>query len=235
MANCQECGVELEGSKKLCEKCALKKIEEMDAEDIEQTPDVPQVDDEKAESVDENTESVDEKEAESQQESLEEDEDITPQSLRIPRIIAGVIDGISISVFVGLTIWLFKFIPLIGFIGTYIGALISILFFIYRDNLFDSQSIGKKILGLKVIKIGQKNKNINTTTSVLRNLPFLIFAISNFIFTLINIGPLKFIAWVLIIVNSIAAFGITAFEIFNIFSTGKRFGDKFGGTAVIKA
>ena len=220
MANCHECNAEVATGKKLCEECAKKKIAEMDEPIEETTEEVDAIEDDEAE-----------------EEEVEQDDDLsdcTPGSERINRVIAAVIDGLVAGVGLGILSVVIGMIPIVNFIGPYIVMAGSIAFLSLRDVLFDSQSPGKKLMGFKVIKIGEENREIGTMTSVLRNMPFLLFSIINALLMLISIGPMVVFTFIPMILVAFAGFGVAGFELFLIVSTGKRFGDKLARTKVVK-
>ncbi len=219
MASCQECNAEVASGKKLCEECAKKKIAEMD-EPIEE---------ETVEAVDEDVE--EESEEEIEEVESEEDTDCTPQSDRINRIIAAAIDGVLAAVIFGILYTIIGKIPIVRFLAPYVVSFAMLAFLALRDVLFDSQSPGKKILGFKVIKIGEEKREIGTMTSVLRNMPFLLFSVINTFVMLIPLLPFK---WIFTSMISICGMCVACFELFLIFSNGKRFGDKLGRTKVVK-
>jgi len=55
----------------------------------------------------------------------------------------------------------------------FIGWLLAIVYVLIRDGLFEGQSIGKKLLKLKVVHI-EENRKANFVDSALRNLPIAI-------------------------------------------------------------
>jgi uncharacterized RDD family membrane protein YckC len=84
------------------------------------------------------------------------------------RLAAGVVDAILCVFITLILIW----IPGIGwFLGPFVGA----LFWLTRDNLplgfLENKSPGKKILNLRVEKLGTETKVCSTGDSVKRNLP----------------------------------------------------------------
>lgn len=55
----------------------------------------------------------------------------------------------------------------------WIGWLFAIVYILVRDALFDGQSVGKRILKLKVVQT-EEGRNVNYMDSALRNLPLAI-------------------------------------------------------------
>lgn len=221
MANCQECNAEIKTGKKLCEDCAKKKVAELDEVEVVDEPDD---EDSAADQEDENDE----------QDSSEQEADCTPKAERVNRIIAAVIDGVLIAVLFGILSFLIGKIPIVNFLAKYVTMIGSIVYFAVRDVIFDSQSPGKKIMGFKVVKIGEENRNIDTLTSVLRNIPFLLFTVIASVFSLLSIGPLALFMWIFIMLAGLAGLAVTGYELFLVYSTGRRFGDKLGRTVVVK-
>jgi len=103
-------------------------------------------------------------------------------------------------------------IPILGWI---IGAIYILL----RDGLFGGESLGKKVLGLKVIHL-EKNQNANLLDSILRNLTLVVA----YILILIPV-----IGWIIApIIIIIEALFVLSDE------TGIRFGDRLAETQVIE-
>lgn len=106
---------------------------------------------------------------------------------------------------------LLKFLPPIGFLAGLTYLLIS-------DGLFDGRSLGKKIIGLRVILI-EKDRGCSFRESIIRNLPF---GIGYILFSIPWIG------WIFPLL-------IFAFEGLLIIGseTGARIGDELAKTQVM--
>ena len=137
----------------------------------------------------------------------------------VKRIIALIIDAVA-SMLVGL-------IPLVGGI---IGALYMLL----RDALpieaLEYKSIGKKLLKLSVVNIGDPTSKIDYAASAKRNWMFALGPIMLFFLFIPIIG------WIIDILIGIVVFVLAIIEIIKIFSDekGVRLGDKMAGTMVIE-
>lgn len=120
------------------------------------------------------------------------------------RFLAALIDG-------ALCIVLY-IIPILGWI-------IGTLYILLRDGLFEGESFGKKVLGLKTIN-QEKNQNANFLDSLLRNLTLTVAYI-------IMLIPL--IGWIIApIIIIIEALFVLSDE------KGIRFGDRLAKTQVIE-
>jgi len=137
----------------------------------------------------------------------------------VKRIIAFVIDAVA-SMIVGL----------IPFVGGIIGALYMLL----RDALpieaLEYKSIGKKLLKLSVVNIGDPTSKIDYTASAKRNWMFALGPMMMFFLFIPILG------WIIDILIGIAVFILVIIEIIKIFSDekGVRLGDNMAGTIVIE-
>jgi len=131
----------------------------------------------------------------------------------IRRIAAGLVDGIPA--------YLIAFIP-------FIGGLISATYLAIRDGLptddGQSQSLGKRLLGLKTVRLSEGTP-CDYLTSLLRNLPFAVPA-------LIMVRPVK--GWILGSFIWGAIFLIETLLII-VDENGARLGDRLARTAVVDA
>jgi uncharacterized RDD family membrane protein YckC len=129
----------------------------------------------------------------------------------IKRIAAGLVDGIPS--------YLIAFIP-------FIGGLISAIYLALRDGLptgeNQTQSLGKRLLGLKTIR-QPDGAPCDYLSSLLRNLPFAVPA-------LIMVHPVR--GWIL---GSFIWGALLVIEILLIVvdENGERLGDRLAGTAVV--
>jgi len=125
------------------------------------------------------------------------------------RIVASLIDGV-ISLVIGL-------VPLVG-------GLVAAAFMLTRDGLFDGQSPGKRIMGLKVVSMGS-GREATYADSIRRNA---IFAIPDLVMVIPVIGV------VIGVPLAVALFAVeTVFVLTD--PRGLRLGDRFGRTMVVDA
>lgn len=133
------------------------------------------------------------------------------------RIVAVVIDGIIASIISAV-------IPIVG--GIIGGA-----YFLVRDGMkieaLGYQSIGKKIMQLKVIG---PNEPIDYITSIKRNIPI------SFVFLLTPFLIIPLIGLIIMLIAGLAQFVIGLIEIYKVFTDpeGKRMGDTIAETQVIE-
>jgi uncharacterized RDD family membrane protein YckC len=104
-----------------------------------------------------------------------------------------------------------------------IGGLIAALYILFRDALLNGQSVGKKILTLRVVKVNGNNP-ATLRESALRNFPLAL----NFFFPIIPV-----VGHILGGVTAIIIFTIEAISIATD-KDGRRLGDKMAGTIVIR-
>lgn len=102
------------------------------------------------------------------------------------------------------------------------GFLSGILYILIADGFFDGQSIGKRVIGLKVITIPDE-KRIEFKESIIRNS----FLALSLLFSLI-----PFVGYFLLFTVGLFIFGV---EIYFIVKSpeGERLGDRFAFTRVI--
>ncbi len=101
------------------------------------------------------------------------------------------------------------------------GYLASITFLLVSDSLFGGKSPGKKISGLKVIRLD--GERVDVITSVVRNFPFVIpFAV----YPIPVLG--KFLAYV---IGAVVYLGEAYFCLYN--DEGLRLGDTMASTSVV--
>lgn len=128
-----------------------------------------------------------------------------------PRLGALLIDGLCAIPLVWMAI-----IPFIGIIG----APLLCAYWISRDSFFGGQSIGKKALGLKVIK--PDGSPFTWADSVKRNLVYFGYLV-------------LMIPWLGIILNAVVNIPLGILELILVLTGGQRLGDKQGGTYVVRA
>ena len=134
--------------------------------------------------------------------------------------------------------------------GTIISLLISVFlylllmaFILLRDYIFKGNSIGKHLMKIRLVKTD--GTPLNFMSSVKRNCLFAVPTIFILMITIIS-AVIKYIPvinvvasclfFILYILMALAAIGFVIWEIVNIVNTpdGIRWGDKFGGTQVVK-
>jgi hypothetical protein len=146
-------------------------------------------------------------------ESSEKQEELTKAGL-LNRIIAKTIDFIIVGA-------LFEIIPKIGYLA-------GVIYLLIADGLFDGRSIGKKLIGLRVILYTHGNSVCGFKESIIRNFPF----VGGYIlFGILKGIPL--IGWILSIIVPVA---ILLFESLIMVGSedGMRMGDEFAKTRVVE-
>jgi hypothetical protein len=132
------------------------------------------------------------------------------------RIIARTIDFIIVAA-------LYEIIPKVGFFA-------GLTYLLIADGLFEGRSVGKKLIGLRVIIYSNTDKvtACGFKESILRNFPF---AAGFILFGILNIMPL--IGWIF---SFLVAVAVTLFESLVLLGSekGMRFGDELAKTHVVE-
>jgi len=132
------------------------------------------------------------------------------------RIIARTIDFIIVAA-------LYEVIPKVGFFA-------GLTYLLIADGLFEGRSVGKKLIGLRVIIYNNADKvtACSFKESIYRNFPF---AVGFMVFGIFNIMPL--IGWIF---SFIAAAVVVLFESLILLGSekGMRLGDELAKTHVIE-
>lgn len=134
------------------------------------------------------------------------------------RFIAALIDGLLAGVV--------SLVPLVG-------GLVAAAYILLRDGLeldfMDRRSIGKKLLGLRPVRLD--GQPMDVMTSVKRNLPFAIGALGA-VFMIIPI-----LGWIVAILLGLVAMVVAVLEMIFVFTdaAGRRMGDKLAGTQVTES
>ena len=132
------------------------------------------------------------------------------------RIIARTIDFIIVAA-------LYEVIPRVGFFA-------GLTYLLIADGLFEGRSVGKKLIGLRVIIYNNADKvtACSFKESIYRNFPF---AVGFIVFGIFNIMPL--IGWIF---SFIAAAVVVLFESLILLGSekGMRLGDELAKTHVIE-
>ncbi|MBI4825354.1 MAG: hypothetical protein HY807_02890 [Nitrospirae bacterium] len=133
---------------------------------------------------------------------------------QLDRVIAKTIDFIIVGA-------LLEIIPVAGYFAGLVYLLIS-------DGVNEGRSLGKWLIGLRVVLRGYPSVHCSLKESILRNF---FFGVAYLIFGVLRVIPL--IGWIL----SIAVFGVVVFfEWLIMFGSvdGGRFGDEIAKTMVIE-
>ncbi|MDO8283116.1 MAG: hypothetical protein Q7U10_10940 [Thermodesulfovibrionia bacterium] len=133
---------------------------------------------------------------------------------QLDRVIAKTIDFIIVGALV-------EIIPVAGYFAGLVYLLIS-------DGVNEGRSLGKWLIGLRVVLRGSPSVQCSLKESILRNF---FFGVAYLIFGVLRVIPL--IGWIL----SIAVFGVVVFfEWLIMFGSvdGGRFGDEIAKTMVIE-
>jgi len=104
-----------------------------------------------------------------------------------------------------------------------LGAIGAVLYALFQDVLDNGSSIGKMVIGLKVISYPKEGKPITWKTSALRNLSIALF-------TLFAVVPV--IGWILMLLVGIPLLMFELYLIYNL-DSGYRMGDVIAGTRVV--
>ncbi|MBI5409387.1 MAG: RDD family protein [Nitrospirae bacterium] len=132
------------------------------------------------------------------------------------RIIARTIDFILVAA-------LYEVIPKVGFFA-------GLTYLLIADGLFEGRSVGKKLIGLRVIIFNNTDKAAACTfkESILRNFPF---GVGFILFGMLNVIPL--IGWIF---SSIVVIVVVLFESLVLLGSeeGMRLGDELAKTHVIE-
>jgi len=135
----------------------------------------------------------------------------------ITRFLAALIDGMVVGI---LTL-----VPLVGLLAAAVYMLTKdgIVYELTKNQEFEGRSIGKRILGLKVVRLD--NMEMDISTSARRNLTLGLGS-------LIALVPI--IGWILgVIIGAIMNIVEMLFVLMD--SEGRRLGDKWAGTQVVVA
>lgn len=127
------------------------------------------------------------------------------------RAIAFLIDlGVYVVIWVVLKVWLN--------LGDYLTGLVAGLYIVFRDGLFNGQSIGKKLMRQRVINVAT-GSSCSFTDSGKRNIILYIPSLFQFVHFL----------------EGILGLVIVALELYFIFANeeGRRWGDQFADTKVL--
>lgn len=123
--------------------------------------------------------------------------------------------GLFIDILIGIPFAIMAAVPFVGIIG----APLLCMYFVSRDALFGGQSVGKRVMGLRVIK--SDGLPFTWADSARRNLIYF---------------PMLFlmIPWVGHVIHSIIAAPLGLVELILILTGGQRIGDRMGNTYVVK-
>jgi len=104
-----------------------------------------------------------------------------------------------------------------------LGAIAAICYALFQDALDNGNSLGKMVIGLKVISYPREGAPINWKISAMRNLSFAIF-------TLFAVIPVM--GWILMLLVGVPLLMFEAYLIYNL-DSGYRLGDVIAGTKVV--
>jgi|GEM_PF-297020 len=175
---------------------------------------------------------------------------MTNSELQKNRFIAALIDflvAFAIYVVFAILSVIFAFIhAAIGALMSVIGALAVMGFFLARDMIFSGNSLGKKMMKIKIVTAG--GEPLTFTHSAKRNFVFAVPYLFLFIQNLLGFigailpsaitclaGAVGLILWVLQVIIALAVLGFIIWEIITITKEpeGVRWGDQFAGTRVV--
>ena len=144
------------------------------------------------------------------------------------RVIAGLIDGLIGAV-------LSAVIPFlgIGYLlgGAYVLTKDAIMLELLKDPAWKGQSVGKRVMRLKVV--GPRGSDIDIALSAKRNWPLALGQLISFLVALMPIGTMAWSSWSLIgSVSSII--GIIEIVLVLTDPQGRRLGDRLADTRVIE-
>ncbi len=107
--------------------------------------------------------------------------------------------------------WLIDFLVIIGLSLPlqWIGSVAGTLYFLLRDGLFDGQSVGKRILGLRVLVLPQERR-CGFQDSAIRN-----------------------VLWIIPVMNLVMA--LTGLQALTHDPHGRHWGDRLANTRVVSA
>lgn len=104
-----------------------------------------------------------------------------------------------------------------------LGAIAALCYALFQDALDNGNSLGKMVVGLKVISYPREGKPITWRVSMLRNLSFGLF-------TLFAVIPVM--GWILLLLVGIPLLLFEVYLIYNL-DSGYRLGDVIAGTKVV--
>lgn len=177
-------------------------------------------------------------------------ESLEPENMSVPakRLIAGFIDLTLIGCLVAFLhvplMALFAVLPgfLVSLVSTLIVAMGGVLILLkdapYQIAILDRQSVGKKMMTIRVVK-GADRQPITTADSVARNFLLAVPSFAAAVLSLLNLLPFKILVGMVVMVLAslllILVLALYGFEIFTMFKDleGRRWGDKKAGTMVV--
>ncbi len=108
-----------------------------------------------------------------------------------------------------------------------VGPLAAITYILIADGLKGGHSIGKRIIGLKIVSLAREGAPCDFRESIMRNLPFGILILAYLI-----IGWIPYVGPFSVILITLAVFAYEAMLVYNE-EKGIRFGDRIADTMVI--
>ncbi len=105
-----------------------------------------------------------------------------------------------------------------------VGILAGALYVVFADGLFSGQSLGKKLIGLRVMVVDAEGNErpCGFQDSMIRNLPYGVFFL---------LGTVPFVRWLFFLVGTVFLLAETYFALSD--EEGIRIGDVYANTRVI--
>ncbi len=110
-----------------------------------------------------------------------------------------------------------------------VGPVAAITYLLISDALFQGQSPGKRIVGMKVISLDREEAACDFKESILRNAIFALIIVAYFL-----VGWIPYLGPLVVVIAGIAVLFTEAAIVYND-RKGVRFGDRIARTMVIKA
>lgn len=110
-----------------------------------------------------------------------------------------------------------------------VGPIAAITYILIADALFQGQSPGKRIVGMKVISLDREDAGCDFKESILRNAILALVLVAYLL-----IGWIPYLGIVVVVVAGVVVFFTEAAIVYND-RKGIRFGDRIARTMVVKA
>jgi uncharacterized RDD family membrane protein YckC len=110
-----------------------------------------------------------------------------------------------------------------------IGPIAAVTYILIADALLQGQSLGKRIVGMRVLSLDRDDAPCDFKESVLRNAIFALVLIAYFI-----VGWIPYLGTLVVVLSAIAILFTEAAIVFND-RKGIRFGDRIARTMVVKS
>lgn len=109
------------------------------------------------------------------------------------------------------------------------GALLGLFYVLIADSFNNGQSLGKKLLGLRVLSTIKEDEICGLRESIIRNSPLGAIVVSYMV-----IGWIPYFGSFLVFVLGVAIIAYEVMSVYNDPELGIRFGDKIAETRVIR-